>query len=315
MSPGSDKKRWKEDSQKLDELLQEVRLYRNPDDFRKVLRFIKQFPRMAPFNALLVYQQKPGCYYFASAREWKERFSRTVKPSATPLVILRPFGPVGFVFDVADTEGDPVPESLVDPFRTAGTLDEHVLSDLITRLTRYGVYCDGGDYGPACAGRIMPSKRSNRPGVDLVYNRNQPPEQQFATIIHELGHLFCGHLGGSRETVGLPGRGSSGQEIWRNRMLKSRQVREFEAESVAWLVCGRMGIENPSADYLASYSNQGEDIPSISLETVLKATGIAEGMVSGDIPFSFTREERQERQMKKRRQRAFQILALGSRGN
>ncbi len=60
-----------------------------------------------------------------------------------------------------------------------------------------------------------------------------------------------------------------------------RDVKEFEAESVCWLVCERMGIKNPSAEYLNGYLGNSEEIPDISIETVLKAVNMVETMIKG----------------------------------
>ncbi len=58
---------------------------------------------------------------------------------------------------------------------------------------------------------------------------------------------------------------------------------EFEAESVCWLVCERMGLHNPSAEYLSVYLKHNKHIPEISLEAVLRAVGIIEKMMRGEI--------------------------------
>ncbi|MBK7442542.1 MAG: hypothetical protein IPI65_13570 [Bacteroidetes bacterium] len=46
-----------------------------------------------------------------SAEKWK-KYRRTIKKNARPLLILMPFGPVEFVYDITDTEGDEIPEYL-----------------------------------------------------------------------------------------------------------------------------------------------------------------------------------------------------------
>lgn len=94
------------DIPELDKLFQEIGTYRKSEEFKELLDFIKKFPRLAPFDALLVHIQKPGSVYVASEAQWKQRFGRRVKTGARPLVILQPFGPVAFVFDLSDTEGD-----------------------------------------------------------------------------------------------------------------------------------------------------------------------------------------------------------------
>jgi hypothetical protein len=58
----------------------------------------------------------------------------------------------------------------------------------------------------------------------------------------------------------------------------SLAAREFEAESVCFLVCSRLGIENPSAQYLAGYVQKHEETPPISLDCIMKAAGLIEQM-------------------------------------
>ena len=72
-------------------------------------------------------------------------------------------------------------------------------------------------------------------------------------------------------------RGSSCNNAPDRRGL-SEAVREFEAESVAFLLCSRLGIENPSHEYLAEYIKGHARTPPISLDCVLKSTGLIEQM-------------------------------------
>ncbi len=59
------------------------------------------------------------------------------------------------------------------------------------------------------------------------------------------------------------------------------EVRKFEAVSVCWLLCERMGIKNPSAKYLSNYLTNNNTIPDISIDAVLKATGEIEKIRAG----------------------------------
>src|ERR1700704_696034 len=68
----------------------------------------------------------------------------------------------------------------------------------------------------------------------LLLNSNLSDESRYATLVHELGHLYCGHLG------------AWDQRSWPDRRGVPVAVREFEAESVSYLVCSRLGIENAS---------------------------------------------------------------------
>jgi hypothetical protein len=89
----------------LDKLFYEIGTYKKTSEFKELLEFVKKFPNIAPYNAMLLHIQKPGSTYVASAAEWNNRFERYIKPEARPLVLLRPFGPVAFVFDLSDTYG------------------------------------------------------------------------------------------------------------------------------------------------------------------------------------------------------------------
>jgi hypothetical protein len=43
-------------------------------------------------------------------------------------------------------------------------------------------------------------------------------------------------------------------------------------------VCNRLGLRNPSDTYLYRYLEANDQVPDISLECVVKAAGIIEGM-------------------------------------
>ena len=100
----------------------------------------------------------------------------------------------------------------------------------------------------------------------LELNANHSSETRYATLVHELAHLYCGHLGTPNE------------KWWPDRRGLEHAVREFEAESVCHLICGRLGIANPSAEYLSGYLKDQDDVPPISLDCVMKAAGLIEQM-------------------------------------
>jgi len=234
-------------------------------------------------NRWLVFEvmQKPGSEYVASAFDWKMRFNRTINPGARPLVILRPFGPVAFVFELSDTDGiDPFPEELLKPFKVKGKIEEAKIKWLIENLKSDGIYYNEVEYGTALAGFIEIAENKVEQSVvrkgkeirvkvlyDMVINRNEKTETKFATILHELAHLYCGHLG------------TFYPKWWSDRRSLSKNQREFEAESVCWLVCERLGLENPSAKYLSGYLDNNENIPIISIDTVLKSASEIEKMI------------------------------------
>jgi antirestriction protein ArdC len=96
-------------------------------------------------------------------------------------------------------------------------------------------------------------------------------ESRYASLAHELGHLYCGHLG------------TPDARWWPDRAGLHKDTEEFEAESVAFMVCARLGIETTSSGYLAGYINSHRETPAISLECVMKAAGLIESMGKGQL--------------------------------
>lgn len=265
----------------LDKLFQDVGTYRSSKDFKALVDFIKKFPKIAAYNAMLIHVQKPGSTYVASARDWDTRFRRWIKAGARPLVILRAFGPVSFVFDLSDTDGSsPFPDELLNPFRVSGKISERNFRLLTSNLIKDGIqYCEA-DFGTTQAGFIRTAVRDmtfnlveprGTTGLKILYemvvNRNHADETKFATILHELGHLYCGHLG------------TPYTKWWADRRSNDINAIEFEAECVCWLICERLGIDNPSAEYLSHYLNDNDCIPDISMDAVLKAVNTIEGLL------------------------------------
>lgn len=265
----------------LDKLFYEIGTYKKTSEFKELLEFVKKFPNIAPYNAMLLHIQKPGSTYVASAAEWNNRFERYIKPEARPLVLLRPFGPVAFVFDLSDTYGSkPFPKQLLNPFSVEGKISSLEFQRLIKNLRCDGILCSEADYGTNMAGMIYNSSggqeikiQTNTKEVwvkvlyNMIINKNHNVESKFATVLHELAHLYCGHLG------------SPNTKCWDDRRWLNEKEREFEAECVCWLVCERKGLRNPSAEYLNSYLDDNEIIPDISTDTVLKAVAMIESML------------------------------------
>ena len=207
------------------------------------------------------------------------------------MVILQPRGPVMFVFDVSDTEPTenaiPLPHEVQNPFDVRKGRIGKELETVIESAKRDGIRITNASAGSQAAGSIRPVApgvrslvkfrvgldKSRKPvfidlpvRYDLVVNKNHNREVQFVTIVHELAHLYCGHLG------------TPDKKWWPDRNGLSLNTREFEAESVAYLVCSRANIDNPSEKYLSGYVAKEDQAPPISLECVMKAAGLIETM-------------------------------------
>lgn len=252
----------------LSDLLERSRLYHTSKDYLDLLAFVARLRNFAPFNAMLLQIQRPGLTYAASEYDWRTRFNRTIKEDARPLLILWPFGPVAFVYDVQDTQGDALPEDVAQTFHATGPITEEDIQKAITGLANRGVTVKLIDSGDANAGSIEAKRRSTakkvRPDYQVRLNKNHDTNVQFVTLVHELGHLYLGHLG--------PDKYLSIEQ--RPKIDHAQQ--ELEAESLAWLVCKRRGVQSKSESYLAAYATRNVTVGSLDLYLLTKAAGQVE---------------------------------------
>ncbi|MGZ8915788.1 MAG: hypothetical protein ACXW1Z_22120, partial [Methylobacter sp.] len=195
----------------LSELIQESKLYKHGQDYQDMLDFVVRLRNFAPFNSFLLHLQKPGLRFAASRLDWWERFDRNVKEGARPLLILWPFAPVALVYEVEDTEGPPLPHDIAQAFRANGGMTEYRISEMIDGLAKRGIETLQIEYGDGMAGNIVrPSDRTEvirqsqkskdprdakeKPHYRIRPNKAHNPNIRFATLTHELAHLFLGHL-------------------------------------------------------------------------------------------------------------------------
>ncbi len=254
----------------LDQLLSDSRLYHQSQGYKDLLDFVVRLRNFAPFNAMLLQLQKPGLSYAASVRDWRERFDRHPKEGARPLLILWPFGPVALVYDLMDTDGKPLPEDTAS-FSATGLIDAQRMASFMPLIAKKHVVCNWFDAGDSNAGAICVVSRAVAPKEVTRYqvsiNRNHVPNVQFATLAHELSHLFLGHLGSDTQ-LNIP-----------QRRRLPHQEREIEAESVAYLVCKRNGVAPKSETYLAAHVSAQTKANDIDLYQVMRAAGQVETLL------------------------------------
>lgn len=267
----------------LDDLVGDARRYRNGADYRRLLDFVADFRGYSAFNAMLVHLQMEGATFVAPAARWRSVYHRRVTGDARPLVILRPFGPVMLVFDVSHTEprdetAPPLPPEVTDPFAIRAI--PHV-EDLLSR-TRLNAMRDGVRLLLVESGSRKAGQIGRVEGADLEFTvRRRPPtaariplryemqvnsrhdaSTQYATVVHELAHLYCGHLG------------TPNSQWWPQRTSLSYRAKEFEAESIAFLVCRRSDPSVQFPPYLAQHLDSVGEVPPISLERVMVVTDL-----------------------------------------
>lgn len=254
----------------LDQLLEDSRLYYKGADYQNLLNFVVRLRNFAPFNALLLQIQKPGLNHAASARDWRETFGRTIKDGARPLLILWPFGPVALVYDLIDTDGDELPDGIA-AFAATGVIDRLALVRFGLLTAKKNIAWNEVDAGDRKAGSIELIARPTQAGDSSSYrmniNKNHEPNVQFATLTHELAHLFLGHLG--RDSyLSIPGRPP-----------QTLQQRELEAESTAYIVCARNGVDNQSKSYLSNYVKQDTTTEQLDMYQIMRAAGQVETLL------------------------------------
>lgn len=258
----------------LDQLLADSKLYTHSKSYFELLAFIGRLRNFAPFNAMLLHVQKPGISYAASARDWRERFGRTIKENARPLLILWPFGPVAMVYDQLDTEGQALPED-ASAFHVRGNMDPVILEECLQRCRHGRIKIEFMDKGDFAAGYIRIKDSESDEAVaqySMCINRNHSVSVQFVTLAHELGHLFLGHLGPNRP-LRIP-----------SRLGLTLDQREFEAESVAYMVGLRHGVAPKSHTYLSKYVAADASLEQFDLYPILRAAGQVETLLKLGAP-------------------------------
>ena len=269
----------------LADLLEQSRVYQNSKDYLELLDFVARLPNFAPFNAFLLRLQKPGLRFASSAYDWQRKFNRTIKEGARPLIILWPFGPIALVYDMDDTEGDPLPESVLNAFHATGAMTKDDIDHFSILLEKVGIDLKLIEYGDGHAGHITTAQEPKgltvnkqskdakvKPDYRVRVNSKHEPNVQFVILLHELGHLYLGHLGPDKFlNISKRPRLSHAQE-------------ELEAESLAYLVCKRNGVESKSEGYLSSYVQANTTVDHLDLYLLLKAAGQIETVLQlGDM--------------------------------
>lgn len=261
----------------LDEMFVATRRFRSSREYLNLLRFIARLPGYSAFNGLLLYLQNPEISYVATATTWYRRFGRKLKYTACPLAILAPMAPVRFVYDLADTEGGPLTAAQLNPPAVTGRRLGDIYSSTIFNSTHHAI-------------AVMEAARERPPGpgvIPLAYDSRQRYEtfdlkvddkylvtldegqtidEKYANLGLQLAHIFCGHLSIDEKAW------------WPDRRGTDRLRAEIEADSVAFLACRRLGLVEPSKNFLLDYRYREREIPQISINAVFQAFGYLEEM-------------------------------------
>jgi antirestriction protein ArdC len=230
--------------------------------WRAYLQTQARFYRYSFRNLLLIQLQNPNASRVAGFHDWL-KLGRHVRKGEKGLAILAPMkfskldtdtgetqaGVSGFrtvyVFDIAQTDGEPLPERPQVTITDGPSLEAQTLTECLTEsLKREGIPVLYFDLEPGHHGSF------NRRTRTVTLSTALGDVQRLSTLVHETAHA---KLHAHPQQVPLEDR------------EQARALREFEAESVAFVVLEHYGLGTleTSAHYLASYGANPEHLVKI----------------------------------------------------
>lgn len=266
----------------IDFLLGQSLRYRDSRSFQELIDFVGRFRDYAPYNNMLVRLQNPSCGYFATAKDWWDRFKRDLKEDARPMLILAPMHPVMLVYDIDQTEGDELPDELKNFSRFEGDWDPRLLSRMIENAKGYHIRVDVKALSSTNGGFATVARETGDSKMRIALHDGLDEPSRFGVLCHELAHILLGHLG------------SDFDHWWPARTNLSHAAVEVEAESVAWIVTSRFGLAGSSAAYVSRHLRDGQTPTGVSPDMIAKTAGLIERMARDSIPARKPRKRKGE---------------------
>lgn len=253
-----------------EELEQGVMNLFESEAYKEYLEFMGKFYNYSSNNIILILSQRPDAKLVAGFKAWHTKFGRKVKQGAKAIKILAPiqrkytrmvaddngdevekeYAYMAYrivnVFDVSDTEGDPLPSLGVHEL----TENVEEYADVVYRLTGIApvpiVY---EDISTGAKGYYSHDKNC------IVVKTGMGQSQTIKTLVHEIAHSML-HCKGGEESEA------------------DRYTREVQAESVAYTVCSYLGLDTSeySFGYIAGWSS-GKELKELqkSMEVIRRA--------------------------------------------
>jgi len=244
------RKKVKELLKRLDESIDQVQ---SSSEFKEILKTFSKFHNYSFQNSLLIKLQKPEATFVAGYKQWQDKFNRYVKKGEKGIAILAPFTfkkkvteskeiqvgntiqereverevkqtyfrPV-YVFDVSQTEGEPLPELDL-------SIDDSLEIDLLDFLIKLAA-----SESLLVEFKSLPDKLDgyiNNKTITIKENANNT--EKAGILVHELAHYYLHNKNQDKKLT--------------------KEIIEMEAEAVAFVVMHHFNIEIKSDKYLALY--------------------------------------------------------------
>ena len=260
----------------IEQLANETDAARQSELFRNYLKTSAAFWDYSWHNQMLIWRQKPDASYVGGFNTWL-KCGRYVRRGEKGIAILAPMffkdkrqTPEGneqetrriwfkvvYVFDISQTDGNPLPEL---PTKSVGQRGEDMLNRLLNFAESRGITVR---FVEKCS--LNGAAGTSRGSEIEIRTSEADITTQAATLAHEIAHSL---LHWTPEGKKITSR--DGKEI-------DRQQRELEAEATAYTVCSYFGIQSPSDFYLATYSVT----PAMLLEAVEMIAATVKTILNG----------------------------------
>ena len=215
------------------------------EEYQKYLTVMSRFPSYSYSNVLLIYMQKPDASYIAGYKTWQKKFNRRVRAGEKGIRIIAPMKfkrkendqdqeflrfRSACVFDISQTEGDPLPSGSIDELQ-GDVLGYEKLMTILKEISP--VYIRKATICGDVKGYF------DRTNEEIVIKEGMSRLQEVKTCLHEITHAIL-HAEKNPE--------------------KDRRTCEVEAESTAFVVCKRLGFDTDdySFPYIAGWSSGKE---------------------------------------------------------
>ena len=284
MSNKSNETRGKKVKSILKKLEEGVKDLFTSEKYKQYLYTMSKFHHYSFNNTILIAMQKPDATLVAGYSAWKQKFHRQVKKGEKGITILAPvklkekeegnskmeaendekehkihllFRPVS-VFDVSQTEGEPLPSLGVDEL-TGNAKGYDAFMQAMSKLSPVPIRFD----------EIKGGAKGYYHTVDkeIVIKKDMSELQTMKTCVHEVSHALL-HDRDKMKNEGIE---------------KDQQTKEVEAESVAYVVCSYFNLDTGkdySFPYIGMWSSSKEmNELKASMDTIQKtAAGLIDGI-------------------------------------